>query len=542
MEEGDELLEELLRREYAKLLAQKVWDFVRKPLPRIERNKYSRKKVKSIPGIGEVKDILSTRFGIIAIYIVVSFLCEICGYLPSPFRCFEGYLLILWQLVGGFQIQQMQSYMAKSTFFIISNHVWRSERTTKISAKLGDLLKKMFSTERIRVLSAKLHNPPQFRSATMFGDGHDNRINFSSMHNVIGFKNKKKFYSWKLKKPGYRTQILIDVNNYVIFVSPSKPALINTDQKMMVKYRFDKLMTKNDCIYLDGLYKGAHKELIEKNNNEGGELNDDNFRFPIRKLNNIAFSKGETKYNDQFGGIRSTIESKFAEIGNQFNRFHCDNRPNIKENTYNCQLKLCCFLLNLSIICESFEIQEFHREWLREGFDFLEKDEIILEDDRTVNENDKEKRINVVQNRLIDRIMMENNLGINSYSDSDQEEDDHEEDDQEEDKIQVQINETDYRNSEDEIDPQSSDDGEEIVTTFPITPFQFLRDRDNLIPPAKKVIPNENRILIAKKKLGKKRKRSKIKKNKPSHLFPSAEEHTSTTPRRSMRVRKFKKF
>ena len=77
------------------------------------------------------------------------------------------YLLILWQLVGGYRIEQMQKYMAKSTFFIIYNRVWNSEKTQIISKKLKDLLNKMFSNERIRVLSAKLYNPVHFRSGTL---------------------------------------------------------------------------------------------------------------------------------------------------------------------------------------------------------------------------------------------------------------------------------------------------------------------------------------------------------------------------------------
>ena len=57
-------------------------------------------------------------------------------------------------------------------------------------------------------LSARLYNPSRFLSVTMIGDGHDTRINFGSLHNVIGLKIKK-YYSWKLKKQGFRYQFTV---------------------------------------------------------------------------------------------------------------------------------------------------------------------------------------------------------------------------------------------------------------------------------------------------------------------------------------------
>ena len=43
-------------------------------------------------------------------------------------------------------------------------------------------------------------------------------------------------------------------------------------------------MSKYDCMMMDGLYKGTHTKLIEIDNEEGGELKECNFRFPLRKI------------------------------------------------------------------------------------------------------------------------------------------------------------------------------------------------------------------------------------------------------------------
>ena len=101
-------------------------------------------------------------------------------------------------------------------------------------------------------------------------------------------------------------------------------------------------MHKNDCLFLDCIYKGTHQKLIELKNYQRGELSEENFRFSIRNINNVEFSKGEEKYNKQFSGIRATIETKFADIGNIFLRFHSNNHFRVSD--FNAQIKLCSFL------------------------------------------------------------------------------------------------------------------------------------------------------------------------------------------------------
>ena len=117
----------------------------------------------------------------------------------------------------------MDVFMPRSTFYKNYQRVWMKKHD-KLDKLINHYFKVLFSTSKIRVLSARFKNPPENLSATMFGDGHDTRINFSSMHSIVGFKNREKFYSYKLKQPGLRTQVVIDINNFILYVSPSVAA------------------------------------------------------------------------------------------------------------------------------------------------------------------------------------------------------------------------------------------------------------------------------------------------------------------------------
>ena len=112
----------------------------------------------------------------------------------------------------------MHDYMAKSTFYDNYRQVW-VDHYKEMDKEITSLL-----TPKLRVLSAKKNNPAQFSSITMFCDGHDTRINFGSFHQIIGIKEKRDFYSFKLPQPGFRTQFAYDVNNFFIYLSPSLPA------------------------------------------------------------------------------------------------------------------------------------------------------------------------------------------------------------------------------------------------------------------------------------------------------------------------------
>ena len=47
-------------------------------------------------------------------------------------------------------------------------------------------------------------------------------------------------YSYKFKDSGYRTQFLVDINNFIMFISESVPCSDKTDGKMLEDIKLEK--------------------------------------------------------------------------------------------------------------------------------------------------------------------------------------------------------------------------------------------------------------------------------------------------------------
>lgn len=267
---------------------------------------------------------------------------------------------MLYYLVENKSSDEMDEFLPKSSFYDIYRefYIKKQEKLNKI---VNYALEYLFSNFKIRLLAAKILNPDLFSHVTLYIDGQDIR----GME--IG-KNKSDYYSFKLKKSGFRTQIAIDINNMIIFVSDSKPCKYNNDDKMLIDMNLDKKLNNLECIALDGGYSNAIKNIIENT-----ELNVYNFISPIRKQINIDLNEKEIDYNLKFGGFRSKIEKIFADVGDTFKRFN--NQKPIKTSdikTFNIQYKIACLLLNIKnfVQISNIEIQNEHRKWLNNDFDF----------------------------------------------------------------------------------------------------------------------------------------------------------------------------
>ncbi|KAG2223231.1 hypothetical protein INT45_006112 [Circinella minor] len=202
----------------------------------------------------------------------------------------------------------------------------------------------MFSNIKIRVYSALLKNPKNFKNITLILDGHDSTIDYSKPD-----ISSQKRWSYKLKTSGLRTQVLCDINNMIIAVSDSELCGVSSD----------------------------------------GELNDYNFFYPIRKEPNENLNKQEKHFNDVFGSFRSSIENQFCELGKKFNRFS-NNKSTLKTDDYkyvNLQMKVAFLLKNIKIFTETFNIitQDHHKLWIENNFEFPSDNKLI---DIIRNEND----------------------------------------------------------------------------------------------------------------------------------------------------------
>ncbi|KAL1932249.1 hypothetical protein VTP01DRAFT_9305 [Rhizomucor pusillus] len=73
------------------------------------------------------------------------------------------------------------------------------------------------------------------------------------------------FYSYKLKKSGFRTEVCTDINGMVLFVSDAAPCLTNNDGSMLSEMNLKGKVNKYDCVAIDGGY-ALFVDLVLANN------------------------------------------------------------------------------------------------------------------------------------------------------------------------------------------------------------------------------------------------------------------------------------
>ncbi|CAO3618572.1 unnamed protein product [Mucor hiemalis] len=230
-------------------------------------------------------------------------------------------------------------------------------------------LQNMFSSIKIRILNGLINNPNLFNQVTIHLDGHDKR------GIVYGAEDKSIYYSYKLKKSGFRTQVAIDTNGMILFISDSQPCSTNNDGSMLTNMNIENKINLMDCIALDGGYS-----LYVNNIVNNSDLNDYNFVYPIRKEKNINLDENEVSYNNQFGSFRSTMEKTFSDLGLIFKRLN-NKRSFLTTNIniYNIQLKIASVLLNIKryVSINNIDHNDFHSYWVDDNFDFKYKHDYI---------------------------------------------------------------------------------------------------------------------------------------------------------------------
>ena len=114
-------------------------------------------------------------------YIIVylSLCAPICGELNSPYNDLDCYLLLLYQLLNGSSSLDMEEFIPHSTFGNIYESFWKANLIELNN--LSDLImKNWFSTAKLRIATSKLKSPTEFNHVSLFGDGHDSRVDFGN--------------------------------------------------------------------------------------------------------------------------------------------------------------------------------------------------------------------------------------------------------------------------------------------------------------------------------------------------------------------------
>lgn len=347
-----------LSKEFNDLIEQQ-WTFFDSGWPTMTPATNHRSSYKQIGHMEEIKKILYKRLGAIPVYFFLVAIWPKHRY-AGPYRELDKGLVILYHLVKGLSMEDMAPHIPKSSFHAIYAVFYKTEYSSH-NKLISNCLGTMFSTIKIRLLSAKQNNPALFKHVTLHVDGHDTRAKY------IGATTAD-MYSYKLKKSGLRTQVVMDCNGMAVFVSKCAPCRNFADGTMLLAMKMERKMHKLDCIAFDGGYPQFIPRLLDNTT-----LTPQNFAHPYRKKKGQSLTAEEVAYNATFGSFRSGMEALFGELGSTFEK-HNNRKPVLvdKKETYNLQLKLCFLLLNIKKMVAMLKMHEepIHTAWCRDGFEY----------------------------------------------------------------------------------------------------------------------------------------------------------------------------
>ncbi len=278
----------------------------------------------------------------------------------------------------------MGSFLPKTSYYDVFRHVFKKE-VDSLNEWCDNMLL-LFNTPNIRLLVGQLQNPTKFRPITLQLDGHDSRVSYQSIYE-IGLLLKKHLYSFKLKKSGARTQLVLDTNNFFIHVSDSEPCGINNDGSHLMQMRIYNWIGKHDCMQMDSVYRLFLARIVALCHQNGRqEINSNQFIFPIRRLPKKPLDMSEDNYNERFGACRSRIETQFSEFEQKFGLFGPTKVMCITNmKVYNVMFKVAIVLYNFyraeTVFEDYIDILPKHEEWTTVNFDFLYNGEIGLEEE-----------------------------------------------------------------------------------------------------------------------------------------------------------------
>lgn len=294
----------------------KYWQFLDRNYPIKISNYKHREEIKNVTNIQKIKKELVEKLGYTAVFFFLINIFAKYDY-KGPYVSMEKGLCILYHLVTGKSIRDMNDYIPYTSFHAIYKEFWDNNKN-ELNRNITELLENMFSSTTLRIINAKEINPIGFKNITLFLDGHDSRIDYKEKD-----IKKRNFYSYKFKNSGLRTQVIYDVNEFAICVSDSKPCKNYNDGQMFLDMKLETILNENDCIAFDGGYYYYIEKFIENCDRKGNDkISIKNFIFPIRKNRNVDLNDSEILYNETFGSFRSKIESCFGYLGNKFKKFN----------------------------------------------------------------------------------------------------------------------------------------------------------------------------------------------------------------------------
>ena len=117
---------------------------------------------------------------------------------------------------------------------------------------------------------------------------------------------------YKLKTAGIRTQVLTDIDNFIVHVSDSQLCSVSSDVGIFLNMILYNKMDKRDVMVIYGGYTLFIKQFKKVWENTNIKLIDSNFFYPVRKEPNKKLNREEKHFNDVFVSVRSSIENAFG--------------------------------------------------------------------------------------------------------------------------------------------------------------------------------------------------------------------------------------
>ncbi|KAI8053623.1 hypothetical protein BDF21DRAFT_468333 [Thamnidium elegans] len=194
------------------------------------------------------------------------------------------------ELTSGFTSKNIKKYMPHSSFYAVYKK-FRITNYESLNKYVNYCLYNMFSNIKIRILSALIKNPKNYKNITTMLDGHNTTIEYDKPD----ISTQKK-WSYKLKSSGIRTQVLIDINEMVLSLSDSQLCGNSSDSGMFLNMKLYNKIKEQDCVALDGGYTLFIKQFENLCKDKNINLDDKNFFYPIRKENGIALNAQEEHY------------------------------------------------------------------------------------------------------------------------------------------------------------------------------------------------------------------------------------------------------
>jgi hypothetical protein len=247
------------------------WKFLSYDWKKITNKYKHRTELKNVKNI-EVKKELTSKLGYIAVFFFLTTLYTHREY-PGPYLEIEKGLLLLYQLTSGFTSKNIKKYMPHSSFYAVYKKFWITNYES-LNKYVNYCLYNMFSNIKIRILSALIKNPKNYKNITIMLDGHDTTIEYDKPD----ISTQKK-WSYKLKSSGIKTQVLIDTNEMILSLSDSQLCGNSSDGGMFLNMKLYNKIKEQDCVALDGGYTLFIKQFENLCKDKNINLDDKNFFY-----------------------------------------------------------------------------------------------------------------------------------------------------------------------------------------------------------------------------------------------------------------------